>query len=485
MSNFGITPQGIVVRRLDTIMDELHTDLSEGWNVNTRINPKSYLNVQLTAFADKIAELWEVGEQIYHSMYPFSAEDMSLDNSVQYGGVTRENARPTIYPIHCECVDGTVIPRGTLIRTSTNPAIHFIAGEYAVITRSAFNRAVISVAVIQPAAIYTIALNGELFSYTSAPTDAATDILNGIAANITDEAFIVSVDAANARLSIQAADFNTTNVLTLSGNLTTASVTGIVRFHSEMNGVVPLPDGVITQIVTAVNGLIGVVNLLPFIAGRLRQTDVELRQSYIDKIFNRSSRMLESIRSAILQNVQGVTSTVGYQNDTNVTDADGRWPHSIEMIVDGGDADEIAAQIWDKKAAGIQTFGGTEVIVTGDEGEPITIRFNRPEYVYVWFQVTISLNPAEILPPNYVEAITDIIIEAMARVELGRPIIPQRLIDHLIFANVPGIGNISTETFYSTDPNQQPTAYAPGAIPITPRQRAVTDATRIEVMLGG
>jgi len=252
-----------------------------------------------------------------------------------------------------------------------------------------------------------------------------------------------------------------------------------------MNGDVSLPDGIITNIVTQVNGLISVVNLLPYIAGRLRQTDVELRQSYADKIFNRSSRMLESIRSAILQNVQGVTSAVGYQNDTNIVDADGRWPHSIEMIVDGGDEDEIAEQIWDKKAAGIQTFGDTEVTINGDEGEPITIRFNRPEYVYVWFQVTISLNPAEILPPNYVDAIIAIITEAMARVELGRPIIPQRLIDHLIFANVPGIANISTETFYTTNPNEQPLTYAPGAVPITPRQRAVTDETRIEVILGG
>ena len=485
MSDYGVTPTGILIKRLDVIMDELHTDLTEGWGVDTRHNTKSFLNVQLTAYADKLAELWELGEEIYHSMYPFSAENMNLDNAVQYGGVTREDARPTIYPIHCECVDGTTIPRGTLLRTSTSPAIQFIAPADATITRSAFNKVNIRTAAIQPTAIYTVALNGGLFSYTNTPGNTALDILKGIAAEITDTAFTVTVDEANLLLTIEAVDLSSLNVLILSGNLTTQSVTGIVRFNSEMNGAVPLPDGVITQIVTAVNGLIGVVNLLPFIAGRLRQTDVELRQSYADKIFNRSNRMIESIRSAILQNVQGVTNAVGYQNDTNVTDADGRWPHSIEMVVDGGDETEIALQIWDKKAAGIQTFGNTEITINGDEGEPITIRFNRPEYVYVWFSITITLNPAEILPPNYVEAISTIITETMVRVELGRPIIPQRLIEHLIFANVPGIANIITETFYSTDPDQAPTAYSPGVIPITPRQRAVTDATRIEVILGG
>ena len=78
MSEYGVTPTGLNIKRLDKIIDELHDDLSEGWKVNTRLNPKSFLNVQLTAFADKIAELWEFGEQVYNSMYPFSAEELPV-----------------------------------------------------------------------------------------------------------------------------------------------------------------------------------------------------------------------------------------------------------------------------------------------------------------------------------------------------------------------------------------------------------------------
>ena len=113
-------------------------------------------------------------------------------------------------------------------------------------------------------------------------------------------------------------DIQGTNQLVLSGNLTTVSVTGIVNYASEIMGEVALPGKTITQIVTSVTGLISVINLLPYIAGRLRQDDVGLRKSYADKIFARSNRMIESIRSAILLNCQGVTSVVGYQNDTNV-----------------------------------------------------------------------------------------------------------------------------------------------------------------------
>jgi len=483
MSDFGVTPQGVVIKRLDTIIDELHTDLSKGWNVNTRLNPKSYLNVQLTAFADKIAELWEFGEQVYNSMYPFSAEDASLDNAVQFGGISREEAKPTIYPVHCECVDGTTIPRGSLIKTSTNPVIQFLASADTLITRSSFNIAKVRVAVVQSSTIYTVAINGSLYSFTSGAGTTEENILVGLATAITDDEFNVSV--ADNVLNIVCVNIQKLNQLVLSGNLTTVSITGLVNYASEVMGEIALPDGTITQIVTAVTGMISVINKLPFIAGRLRQDDVGLRQSYIDKIFARSNRMIESIKSAILLNVQGVKSVAGYQNDSNVVDSEGRWPHCVEMVVDGGNEYDIALQIWDKKTDGIQTFGSTEVIVPGNEGESVIIRFNRPEYVYVWFKIAITMNPLEPLPPNYVEAIKVIIVNEMENVIPGKVIVPQRLIEGKIYATVPGIANITTLTFYSEDPNKQPVTFESGIIPITPRQRAVTDDTRIEVVLDG
>ena len=55
MSEYGVTPNGPNIKRLDTIIDEIHADLSEGWGKNTKQNPKSLLNHLITNFADKIA----------------------------------------------------------------------------------------------------------------------------------------------------------------------------------------------------------------------------------------------------------------------------------------------------------------------------------------------------------------------------------------------------------------------------------------------
>ena len=490
MAKYGLTLQGPVIKRLDAIMEEFHDELSKGWNVNTRLNPSSYLNVQMTAIADKIAELWELGEQLYHAKYPWSAEGADLDNAVQYGGIAREGPQATIYPIHAECIDGTAMPAGTRIRTNTNPAVEFATRAAGIVSRSAFNRARVRVAALQPTGIYTVALNGTAYSYASAqprPDIPVTemDILTGLLGAINSKDFNASI--ADNLLLINSDDPQRRHNMILSANLTTESVTAIVHFHSEMDGEIALPDGTITEIVTQVpgSGLISVINRLPYIAGRLRETDAELRQSYAAKIFHRSDRMLESITSAILLNVQGVSAVAAFQNDANATDADGRWPHSIEVVADGGSEYEIALQIRDKKAGGIQTFGGVEVVVPGMHGEQMIERFSRPEYVYVWFRVALRLNPSETLPPNYAGSITSIVLDAMRTAGPGQAIVPQRLIESRIYGSVPGIGFIETSTFASADPSRLPDAFSPGAVAITPRQRAVTEATRIEVAIGG
>ena len=121
MADYGLTPNGPNIKRLDVILDDLHKNLSEKWGVNTRQNPESLLNHLLTNIADRCAELWELGEDIYYSMYPATAEGRSLDNAAQYGGSTRENAAKSYYPIHCTGTDGTVLSAGTLISSTTNP----------------------------------------------------------------------------------------------------------------------------------------------------------------------------------------------------------------------------------------------------------------------------------------------------------------------------------------------------------------------------
>lgn len=473
MATYGLTPQGPNIKRLDVILEEMHEDMSKKLGVNTRQNPQSLLNHILTNISDRIAELWEFGLDVYYSQYPSTATDSSLDNAAQFGGSTREMPAKSFYSILCTGVDGTVVPAGTLIASDTNPAINLTNQSDGQITRSSFNKAVVVLASESDSSALSIVLNGELYSGNT---------LEALASAITDDAF--EVDYADGRLTIEATDEASSNTMVLSENLTTETVASIIQFGTVDYGDTFIPNGAITKIVKTVAGLESVINVGSYIAGRLTETDTEFRQSYADKIYNRSSAMLESIKSAILENVQGVESVAPYENYTDATDSMGRPPHSIEIVVDGGSATEIAQQILNTKAGGINTFGDVETVLPGVYGEDITVRFNRPTYVYVWFQVGVTLSGSTNPPTNYADLIKETILECMEGVEAGSDVIPQRFTTAL-YNKVSGIDYFDIRLFSSTESGSSPSAYTERSVSITARQRAITSESRIGVVIDG
>lgn len=487
MPEYGITETGLRIKRFDTILSEINAFQTEGFGVQVGANTRSFLNTLNTSVADKIAELWELGADIYHNLSPMSAEGAALDNAVQFGGNSREKARSTYYPIHCECTEGITLDEETLIESDTNPAIKFLSAEERTISRSSFNKAKVKVVSTQPGEAYTVALNGTLYSYTCKAQDGPEAILGGLRDLILAdeaEAFTASVDGENVLLVIEAADVESENSMLLTDNLTTESVTAIISFASEEPGEVSLPNGAITKIVTAPTGFLSCTNLCGYVAGRLLETDVELRQSYVDKIFSRSSRMTDSIRSAILANCAGVTAAQVYENRTNETDSEGRPPHSVEAVVDGGSNSDIAEQILATVSAGITTYGSVSVDVPGEDDDMIEVCFNRPTYIYCWFKVTLTISKASLVPANYAELVETAIVDAMSQVENGEDVVPQQQFLSAIYEQVPGISYIDVSIYTTTSASEgQPSSYPLRSVEITNRQRAMTSSTRIEVAL--
>lgn len=485
MADYGLTPKGPNIKRLDVILDELHSDLSEKLGVNTRQNPQSLLGHLLTNIADRIAELWELGLEVYHSQYPSTAEGVHLDNAAQFGGATREMPAPSYYRVLCTGIDGTVLPAGTLIASDTNPATQLVLNATGTISRAAFNTARIKVVSLAAHSPLTVVLDGNPYT-TFIPEGemSAVQALTGLADSITEPGLTVSVDADAALLCVAASDETASHVLVLSENLTTETVGSVLTFATEEAGNILLPNGVITRIVKAIPGLQSVCNVGSYIAGRLAESDVDFRRSYADKIYSSSSRMLDSMKSAILDNVQGVTSVAPYENCSNEVDAMGRWPHSVEIVVDGGDPDEIARQILNTKAGGINTYGAVEVEVPGEYGESIPIRFNRPAYLKVWFHVGITMSKRVPLPANYADLIKTAILGVMEGIDAGVDVIPQQQMVAAIYATVPGI-DYADITLAITEDENKPTVYDLRSVTVTARQRAVAGAEKIEVVIDG
>ncbi len=173
------------------------------------------------------------------------------------------------------------------------------------------------------------------------------------------------------------------------------------RFRCVEAGPTIANAGTLTVIVTPETGWNSFTADGDAVRGRLAESHSDLRERREDELFAAGSAPLDAIKSDLLQlledaNVEG-TVTV-FENTTLTTDANGLPGKSIECLVfDGvvpGLTDEaIAQQIFDSKAAGIQTYGTTgPVVATDDDGNAHDIYFSRPTNVPLYFDIDIQID---------------------------------------------------------------------------------------------
>lgn len=478
--DYGVTDKGFVLKRLDVITEEVHQDLTTGFGFDTRLHRPSFLDALVTTFCNQIAELWEAGQDSYYAKYPATATGLNLDNSVQYGGIRRAANKRTCYLLHCTGDDGSYIREGAMVATDTKPEVQLYAADEFQITREAFNSVVVSVAAAQ-IAVYSITINGDQYAYKSTEGEDL-EILEGLAAAITTEEYKVSVNEEAMTLSIEDKTKTRNNVLVLTDNLTTTSVTVIANFFTNDYGKITLPHGIVTKMVNNIAGFNSVTNLLEPVYGRKAETDIELRQSYIAKSALRSNTMIESIVAELLEHVDNVESASGYENDTNEVDIHGLMPHSIELVVEGGNDMEIAQAILRRKAGGISTNGKVVVDVPGAYGDKIPVRFNRPEYLYTWLKIVLH-GDVDKIPMNYAALTIQSVCEEVAQLTAGSNLIMQ-LLNPGIYDTVAGITYIEIFSAYANDSVFIPEAadYKQGNIKVSARQKVLIDDTRIEVV---
>lgn len=160
-----------------------------------------------------------------------------------------------------------------------------------------------------------------------------------------------------------------TVVLPASGEIT-------VTATAQDAGDVRAAAGEISTIATPTRGWVSVTNPAAAVAGAPVESDAVLRKRQAVSTALPSSSVLEGIEGAVA-NLAGVTRHMGYENDEDTTDANGLPPHSICLVVEGGDDTAIAQAIAIKKTPGTPTYGGTAVTVTDRYGMPNVIRFAR------------------------------------------------------------------------------------------------------------
>lgn len=217
------------------------------------------------------------------------------------------------------------------------------------------------------------AINGV---YRQAGTRTLTDILVTVSQAVTltgvdddpDNPFTVS-DAAGNQFQLVA-----THVFGAAGSATLA-------FQAKNLGPVTTVPNTITRIVTITLGVTTVNN--PAVAtsiGVAEESDYSLRIRRANSVALGSKGYLEGLYAAIT-NLDGVAS---------VTIVEDIPAHSIWVVVDGGDTDEVANAIYIKRNAGVALVGATVVAITQVDGTIFYVQFDRPTSQNLWLSFDVE-----------------------------------------------------------------------------------------------
>lgn len=156
----------------------------------------------------------------------------------------------------------------------------------------------------------------------------------------------------------------------------------------EIPGPIVANSGDLIGIYNPTYGWNGVYNNESVELGSEIENDSKLRKRQSVSTAQPSKTLLEGTSGAVAQ-IKGVTRSKVYENDTNQVDSRGLPPHSITVVAEGGNNQEIVNAIFIHKGIGCYTNGNIILNVADSKGEITPIRFFRPTYVDI--PVTINI----------------------------------------------------------------------------------------------
>jgi uncharacterized phage protein gp47/JayE len=157
-------------------------------------------------------------------------------------------------------------------------------------------------------------------------------------------------------------------------------------------GDIRILEGDLTGIATPTRGWQSVENTAASSPGVPAESDFDLRGRQRYSTALPSMTVNDGILGSVLT-VFGVAKAMLYENSTDEPDENGIPPHSICLVVEGGDVNEVAEAIRVRKTPGTGTFGDVAVEVTDALGIRGVIRFMRPEIADVSVRVAITITP--------------------------------------------------------------------------------------------
>ena len=202
-----------------------------------------------------------------------------------------------------------------------------------------------------------------------------------------------------------------------------------VTAKAEKVGAIEASENSITTIETPTRGWQSVKNPAVAVVGVPAETDAQLRQRQNKSTAMASQSVWEGVISTVA-NLSGVKQVNGIRNDSTKASAEGVPAHSIAIVVDGGNAQDIARAIFLKKGEGVGTYGSTSGTYTDSFGIKNTVKFSRPTQVPIYAKVRIKASPIYLNANG--EEVKQRIVDYINSLAIGKDVVITRVLAEAI-----------------------------------------------------
>lgn len=447
MPNYGVVPEGFAYPSVDETFETLKAGLRGRLGPGVTFAPDAPETFLAGVMAEALASLWAAGGGLWFAFDPEGATDTALDNLASLTGTERLQPTASSASLLLTGDTGTVVESGKVVSV-TNVGTRFATSEAGTLADAASWAASTTYAlgsvVTSDGSVWVCAVGGS--SGLTGPTGTTSPQVGG---------------GVTWRFAGPGTAYATVDAL------------------AEATGPLSAPSYTLTEIETPVAGWRGVANPSDAVLGRLLETDASLRVRRRVELRPQGNAAADAIRGRLLDPdvIDGTTSCFVFENETDVTNSDGLPPHSVEVLIEGGDDAEIRAVLWDSKAAGIRTYGTVTGTTPDASGASHSVSFSRPETMPIYVLGTVNVTPDAPLDDDEVLAkLLAAVIAYGQGLHVGRNVVTSKLSGALTAIEwVDGVASLAIGVV--------PTPTSSVTIQVGNRQRASLDSTRVTLFI--
>ena len=420
----GIENTGFVKKSFDEIKTEMENTLRQNIGQDLNLESTSIIGNLISIASKQANDLWELGSSVYNSRFIQTANGNSVDRIVSLLNIDRFQDQFGFGTAYLYGLVNTIVPIGTSFLTSTGEIyetqeqVTLNVGQAPILT---FNRRT-GVTTNN----FVISQVGNVFGLFSSANGSETFNLE-YSANVSSLENAFGVFFGSENIASVTKDATGKITLNFSTNIFVPNFTstgldieieraglrdGAATIVQSINpGAIVTGAGQLNTVQTPVSGLTGVINFATFERGRLRETDLELRQRWFDRIGSSVSSTPQSIRRELLK-IPGVLQAIVFEDQ----------PGTAEIVIFGGDPEDIAQSLFDNKIIGIEFTGSTTENAKDAQGLTYPLRFSRPEVLN--FEVRIDINRLPDFPLEGVEEIKTLLTTFSNTFRIGSALRP-------------------------------------------------------------